>query len=399
MRQAPRPVTGTEWLRRANTAAVLRSLRHDGPASRSELAERTGLAKATVGAIAAELEDRGAVAETTEPPASATVRGRPRRPLSLTGHGLVGLGFEVNVDYVSAVAVDLAGDVVLSRSRGLDGAGASDALSGLVAETARALSGRRLAGVTVGVPGLVQADDRTVAWAPNLRLDDPRLSELVGGVLAREHDGAVPSVRVLNDANCAAYAETRRGAAAGVAHALYLTGTIGIGAGVVIDGRLLRGAAGFAGEVGHLPLGRPEDRCGCGRAGCLEASVGLMALCRAAGLPPGGTPTAVAREVAARAAGDAAVRGAVGDLGRLLGSGLAALATVLDPSVIVLGGYFSELGDLVLEPARAELDARLPSPAQPRPQLRASELGLVAAATGAAERSWDDVMDGSAALP
>ena len=65
----------------------------------------------------------------------------------------------------------------------------------------------------------------------------------------------------------------------------------------------------------------------------------------------------------------------------------------------MLGGYFSELGDLVLEPARAELDARLPSPAQPRPQLRASGLGLVAAATGAAERSWDDVMDGSAALP
>ncbi len=198
MSQAPRPVTGTEWLRRANTAAVLRSLRHDGPASRSELAERTGLAKATVGAIAAELESCGAVAECPD--------------ASLSG-------------------------------------------AGRVAETARGLAGRRLAGVTVGVPGLVQADDRTVAWAPNLRLDDPRLAELVGGVLGREHDGPVPAVRVLNDANCAAYAETRRGAAAGVAHALYLTGTIGIGAGVVIDGRLLRGAAGFAGEVGHLPLG------------------------------------------------------------------------------------------------------------------------------------------------
>ena len=78
-----------------------------------------------------------------------------------------------------------------------------------------------------------------------------------------------------NDANCAAYAETHHGAATDSSHVLYLTGTVGIGAGIVEGGDLVRGAAGFAGEVGHMPVGEPSALCGCGRQGCWEASIGL----------------------------------------------------------------------------------------------------------------------------
>jgi DNA-binding Lrp family transcriptional regulator len=103
--------TGIEHLRRQNTGLVLRSLRADGPATRTELARRTGLAKATIGTIVAELEAGRAVTEDgTLVEASAPAgRGRPGRPVTLTGETIIGLGLEVNVDYVAAVAIDPAG--------------------------------------------------------------------------------------------------------------------------------------------------------------------------------------------------------------------------------------------------------------------------------------------------
>ena len=120
-----------------------------------------------------------------------------------------------------------------------------------------------LVGATLAVPGLVRADNRTVAWAPNVGLSGDalaaRLERELGGV------GLRGPVRVSNDANCAAYAETHHGAATDSSHVLYLTGTVGIGAGIVEDGDLVRGAAGFAGEVGHMPVGDPAALCGCGR--------------------------------------------------------------------------------------------------------------------------------------
>ena len=92
--------------------------------------------------------------------------------------------------------------------------------------------------------------------------------------------------RVSNDADCAALAELHHGAGRGTDHLLYLTGTVGIGAGLVDGGRLVRGARGFAGEVGHLPIGEPDARCGCGRLGCWEATIGLHAVLAKVGPAP-----------------------------------------------------------------------------------------------------------------
>ena len=122
-----------------------------------------------------------------------------------------------------------------------------------------------LVGATLAVPGLVRADNRTVAWAPNVGLSGDALA----GPARAACSGTRCPVRVSNDANCAAYAETHHGAATDSSHVLYLTGTVGIGAGIVEDGDLVRGAAGFAGEVGHMPVGDPAARCGCGRHGLL----------------------------------------------------------------------------------------------------------------------------------
>lgn len=388
---ADRPAS-TEQLRRLNAALVLRSLRQLGPATRAELAQRTGLAKATVGVIVAGLEAAGAVVEEES---RSGARGRPGRPVALRGDSWVGIGLELNVDYVAAVVLDLSGEVRLAETRPVaPGEGVDEAaLVALVRDVtaACAAAGQRLVGTTVAVPALVRGDNRTVAWAPNLGVEGPGLAERLDDLVG------VP-VRVSNDANCAAYAESHHGAAVGADHALYLTGTVGIGAGIVDRGELVRGAAGFAGEVGHVPVGDSTARCGCGRLGCWEASIGLHAVLAKVGMPERGTPLETAAAVAERAAVDPGVRAVLTRVGEDVGLGIAMLAGVLDPSVVVLGGYFVPLGELVLRPARETLDRRLASTVQVRPQLRLSTLGVGAAALGAAEQALAAVFTGEATL-
>ena len=391
---------GTEQVRRQNTGLVLRSLRADGPASRTELARRTGLAKATVAPIVAELELGRAVTEDGVASSSSAPagRGRPGRPVTLTGESIIGLGLEVNVDYVAAVALDLSGNVVAVETRPVSTAGRPPSARELVelATDVRAelvAAGRRVVSATVAVPGLVAHDNRTVSWAPNLGWDGRALA----AELEDAFGGECPTT-VDNDANCAALAEASHGVATDVVDSLYLTGTIGIGAGIVRDGTLLRGGSGFAGEVGHMPVGDPAAQCGCGRMGCWEASVGLRAMLAAVGMDEQSTPVQTATAVAERAVDDEQVRAALEVLGHDLGRGLATLAAVLDPSAIVLGGYFVPLGQFVVPAAQAVLAERLPTAQLHLPEIRLSSLGIHAAALGAAEHALVDVFTGSLTL-
>ena len=386
---------GTEHVRRQNTGLVLRSLRVDGPATRTELARRTGLAKATVGTIVAELEGARAVTQDDSVPSG---RGRPGRPVTLTGESILGLGLEVNVDYVAAVALDLAGTVRTIETRSVTTAGTPPSARELIelatnVRSALVADGHTVVGATVAVPGLVAHDNRTVSWAPNLGWDGRHLA----AELEEAFGDSCPTT-IDNDANCAALAEAAHGVTTDVGHSLYITGTIGIGAGIVQDGRLVRGAAGFAGEVGHMPVGDPERECGCGRLGCWEASVGLRAMLAAVGIEEEDTPLQTAVTAADRAARDPGTRDALTVLGRDLGTGLATLAAVLDPAAIVLGGYFVPLGAYIVPAAGAVLAERLPSAAIHLPQIRLSSLGIHAAALGAAEDALADVYAGTLTL-
>ena len=386
---------GAELLRRRNAATVLRSLRQEGPASRAELSGRTGLAKATVGSIVAGLEDAGAVLEHEQ--VRSGDRGRPGVRLTLAGGRPVGVGLEANVEYVAAVVVDLSGAVRAQLTRPVPSVDVvEEALGGLAEEVAVLVqdAGQRAVGGTVAVPGLIAEDDRTIAWTPNLGITGTGVAERVDRAF-----GWSDRVRVNNDADCAALAELHHGAGRGNDHLLYLTGTVGIGAGLVEGGRLVRGARGFAGEVGHLPIGEPDAHCGCGRTGCWEASVGLHALLARCGASELATPEETAASLAQRAATDPAVRAAIEETGRLLGRGLVIVSGMLDPAVVVLGGYFEPLGELVLGPARAALAGALAAPVQQPPELRVGQLGTEAAALGAAERAVTAVFDGLVDLP
>jgi glucokinase len=215
--------------------------------------------------------------------------------------------------------------------------------------------------VGVGAPGMVDRRGR-LCFAPNLpQAQGVDWSELVGERL--------PGRRVVveNDANLAALAEQRLGAARGFRHVVMVTLGTGIGGGIVVDGRVQLGAAGFAGEIGHMVVDPTGPACPCGRRGCWErfaSGAGLGVLAREAALAgrlgevvrlAGGDPESVRGEdvSAAAAAGDPAARRVIEEVGAWIGFGLANLACVLDPECFVLGGGVVGAGDLLVDAARA----------------------------------------------
>ncbi|UBU16361.1 ROK family transcriptional regulator [Nonomuraea gerenzanensis] len=389
-------------VRRSNLALVLRHVSANGPCSRSAVAVSTGLNKATVTSLVNELQARGLVKEMG--PQHAGSVGRPGVALALDGSRAGALGVEVNVDYIAAIATDLAGRVLIDRRIGFDAMGSGperslDELARMVETTVADLGrlGVTPAGITVAVPGLVDTTTGTVVVAPNLGWRGVPVAERLSRV-ARD----IP-IAVDNDANLAALAEYTSGVAAGIPDLVCLTGEVGVGGGVISGGRLLGGADGFAGEIGHVMIDPSGERCRCGRVGCWETKVGLAALVRMA-TPhrPYGTGPQVVRDPEERLAeieqrradGDPRAEAAVAEVGRWLGIGAALLINLLNPRVIVLGGYFARLADPLIPAAQRELARTGMSDAVERCRFAASDLGFGAASRGAAgvvaERALSD---------
>jgi predicted NBD/HSP70 family sugar kinase len=394
---SPDPVAGagpaaTDEVRRRNTAVVLRLLRDEGALSRTELARRSGLAKATIGTIVGDLEHLGVLVPAPQAPVPPG-RGRPSTPLRLDGSRHAGVGIEVNVDYLAVTLLDLAGEErwFEETPRGRPPRPA-DVLR-LAREHLRRLQdeGAAALGLTVAVPGLIDRAAGRVVRAPNLGWEDvPLVAQLHHGIADL---GTDVTVAVDNDANCAARAERVHGVAAGIDDFVYLTGTVGLGAGIVSGGRVLRGARGLAGEVGHLRVGDDGDRCACGRTGCWEALVGLRALERATGLEtaPGEDPVAYAERLAAAPS----ARPGLEVVAYALGRGVAQLSATLDPRMVVLGGAFVPLADVLVPAVEAALTVGFTGPGA---QVALSTLGLHAASVGAAVDALEDVYSGRRSL-
>jgi predicted NBD/HSP70 family sugar kinase len=393
-------------VRRINLGLVLRHLRDFGPRSRARIAQETGLNKATVSSLVAELAERGLISAGDVDRAGSV--GRPGLIVHLDGHTVCGIGLEFNVDYAAVLALDLRGEVLFERRVGLDVPALGpertlDEVAALAREAVgrAAARGARPVGVTVAVPGLVRSVDGVVTLAPNLHWRDVPVFE----GLHRRLDVDCP-IRVENDANLSAIAEWAMGAEARTPDLVYLTGEVGVGGGVIVAGQLLRGASGLSGEVGHSYLGDPDVVCGCGRHGCWETAVGLAALLRAAADPddPVRDPqrdleTRLA-EVAARAeAGDERTLAALQQVGAALGRGAAVLINVFNPQVLMLGGYFAVLGRFLMEPVTAELGARVFGPGLAGARVVLSTLGFTAAVRGGAHVALEAVYDDPTRVP
>ncbi|MFI6597713.1 ROK family protein [Nonomuraea sp. NPDC050536] len=382
-------------VRRSNLSLVLRHVSERGPCSRSAVAVETGLNKTTITSLVGELQARGLLKEIG--PQHAGSVGRPGLALVLDGSKVGALGLEVNVDYIAAVATDLAGRVLIDRRIGFDAMGSAPgrSLAKLAQVIEKAVAdldrlGVTLAGITVAVPGLIDTATGTVVLAPNLNWHGV---PLVDSLMSAGISPGVP-ITVDNDANLAALAEYSSGVAMGTPDLVYLTGEVGVGCGIISNGRPLRGADGFAGEVGHIVVDPSGEQCGCGRVGCWETKVGLAALVRMATPDHAyGTSQQVVRDPEERLAeieqrrdeGDPRVDAAVAEVGRWLGRGAAILANLFNPRVIVLGGYFAQLADRLIPIAQMELDRLGMTVAAGRCGFAASNLGFGAASRGAVD--------------
>ena len=233
-----------------------------------------------------------------------------------------------------------------------------------------------VAAAGIGIAGFVAPDRSTVLFAPNLPWIEPHFAHQLS-------DGLGLPIVVENDANAAAWGEFRFGAGSGVDNQVLITVGTGIGGGLIIDGRLYRGAHGIAAEIGHLQVVEDGRLCGCGQRGCWETYASGSAL--AEKLRASGVELSGPKVTDAARAGDPLVVAAIEEIGHWLGIGLASLCAVLDPSLILVGGGVSDAGELVLAPLRSTFAERLSGGARrPAPEIRLAELGVDAGVIGAA---------------
>jgi predicted NBD/HSP70 family sugar kinase len=380
-------------VRRANLGVVLRNVASTGTRSRAQIAAETGLTRGTVSSLVAELIELELLRETGETAEPRGV-GRPGVALELSDV-LVGVGLEVNVDYVAVSLEDLTGAVRYEKRAYRDNRGSAPgpvldrlARAARSALDAAASEGLQPIGISVAVPGLVELTSGTVTLAPNLGWKGvPVAAELEGRV-------GMP-VHVENESNLAALAEHWTGAAVGIDDFICVFGEVGVGGGVVLGGRLFRGSHGFGGEFGHITIDADGLPCACGNRGCVETLVGQESIARAAGIAtiPGRTRSLTEELVRQAEEGAPRVLAALHDAGRSLGIALASTFNVLDLRAVVLGGCFGPLSPWLVEHLRATVEERSLAARSASFAVLSSAFGDGAAVRGAAALSLRRVLD------
>ncbi len=382
-------------VREHNLALVLAEVHSRGRVSRAELTELTGLNRSTVGALVSDLQDLGLVGQ-HRPGNGPRSAGRPSHQVVAREDGPYSIAVQLDVDRLVVAVVGLGGTVLGRAARHLS-PGASPAVvldraRDALCRLERALpAGARACGVGVSVPGTVRRRDGVLRSAPNLGWREVPLASLVATRMIPHHPELV--VRVGNDADLGVRAERLRGAARGVDDVVYLLGNTGIGGGIVCGGVPVTGARGYGGEIGHMVIALDGPACSCGGRGCLETLVGSNELCRLAGPAYLTGRDATARVIADAHAGVAVAAQAVRVVGARLGVGLAAIANMLDPEVIIVGGLLRDVRALAGTEVDCAMSAQLATDGCDRASLAEPDLGRDSSLLGAAELGFDQLLD------
>ena len=356
-------------LRRQNLSDLMHHLYDSAPISRAELVKITGLNKATVSSLIAELIETRCVLEA----GIGESNGVGRRSLLLDvnpARGCIVSG-EIGADFVSVICANFATEIVWREKENREGGGSPEAVIARTVELLRAAQvagcakGAPLLGLALGVPGLVNLESGTLLYSTNLEWRNIPLQEIISRHFQT-------TVYLDNSATLAALGEQYFGVAEGYRDVLYLNAGVGLGGGMVLEGRLYGGAAGFASEFGHMTMDPEGELCKCGNRGCWETQVGQSALFRQIRQAiEGGAASRLAEmvndnpdqltvQIVAEAArsGDSVALAALQQVGRHLGIGIASLVNALNPELVVLGGTLSEAGDLFMETVRDEVGRR-----------------------------------------
>ncbi|GAA2771420.1 ROK family transcriptional regulator [Streptomyces showdoensis] len=453
----PAPPADSAAVRRLNLSRALRRLADHGPGSRSEVSAATGLAHGSLTALTADLIDRGLVREAGLAPAGG--RGRPRRTLELVPGRVLTLAVRITRERLQVAAADLAGEAVYRaslphRTPHGDPLPLARAVADALREAraaALAVPGAHLWGAVMAMPGPVHEHDghgpdgvggarafsTDFGWRgpvdlaglvrAELRHGGPDSgpgghvgpgSGLDGGPGGGPDGGAAdapdgPEVGaaelplvLVNDANLAALAEYRalaRRRTVPPRSLAYLKADIGVGGGLVLDGRIHTGGHGVAGEPGHMPVALDGPPCACGGRGCLALYVGPEALTDAAGLAGlravEGTDAALSALGNALEAGERRALDALDAAGEVLGAAVLAVTSLLDADEVVLGGYLADWHPWLRRGLEARLSGRRAFADRLVPEPVPGALGADAALAGALTYGRDAVLDDPAAVP
>lgn len=390
------------FIRKLNTAVILDILRRFAPLSRAELAARTGLNRSTVSIIVNSLIEKGFVQEAD---LQSSKIGRPGMLLVLNNKGGFAVGVEIGVDFISVIVTDFVANILWRQRVSIDLL--EDQI--LVIDRASELTQKaidigmgenlRPLGIGVGMPGLVDTARGRLIYAPNLRWDNVPMR------LMWSQRFELP-IFVENEANAAALGEYYFGVARGVENFIYLSAGIGLGGGIMIDGKLFRGKLGYAGEVGHMTVDPGGDLCGCGKRGCWETKVGPRALIRGVqnilangnqsliyGLIDGDLNRITTDTVVQAArSGDSVALEALQKVGEYLGIGVVNLINIFNPELIVLGGALSLANEFLLPAIENTVCESALKPACEGVQFAASAHGENACVMGSVALVLDDIL-------
>jgi predicted NBD/HSP70 family sugar kinase len=387
MRAAP----SQEEVRRHNLGTLLRYVHLNGATTRAELTTRLGLNRSTIGALTAELTTAGLVSETA--PRETGRAGRPSLVVRPESSKVYAYALSIEVDRLRAARVGLGGQILdrreVARPRGMQALDAVQPLATFVHEMrAGAPADARYVGTGVAVAGMVRRDDGVVRLAPTIGW----VEEPVGAALTSEL-GDGERLTVGNHADVCALVEHSRGAAVGSENVIYLYGDVGVGAGIIADGRRVAGHGGYGGEVGHMVVNPYGRECSCGSRGCWETEIGEYALLKHAGRSEESGRKAVLNVVDAAMRGDSQAQFAVRQIGEWIGFGVGNLVNIFNPEAVIFGGTLRDVYLVAAAQIRSRLTAIALPAAREHIRLRTPELGDDAALMGAAELAFEHLME------
>lgn len=412
------PTTGNQDLvKELNKAVILNIIWRHASISRAEIARVSGLTRGTVSSLVDELIRDSFVKEIGT---GTSALGRKPIMLQLNAEAGVVVGVDLGVNYILIVLANLRAQVLARKRLCISPEmGERRIVEKMLNGIAEILDSapptpRGLLGIGAGVPGLVEMEHGLLRFAPNLKWKNVPLKDLI-----RERFDA--PVYVDNEANVGALGEKWFGAGQGIRHMVYLSVGVGLGAGVVLNGELYRGATGYAGELGHFTIHPDGPVCGCGNRGCWETFASELATLRRArealhrgdavilqelletgnrhtcsdsagssdeaftGDGATGDPTArltvdVLLEACER--GDKAAQEVLRETGRYLGIGIAGLVNAFNPEVVIVGNTIGRCGRWVLDEATKEMEARGLSQLTTGVRVMPAKLGPDACAIG-----------------
>jgi predicted NBD/HSP70 family sugar kinase/biotin operon repressor len=350
-------------LRASNRLRVIQALQVLGITSRADLARHTGLSRSTVSTIVSGLQAEGMVVDRDENGRVSAGGGRPPALIALDPTAGFAIGVDFGKRHLAVALADLSHELLAEEWREMrddydaeEGIDQAAELVEIVLGAAGVDAGRVL-GVGMGLPGPVHRTGVVGSSAILPGWAGTHAAERMGERLSME-------VWLRNDANLGALAESIWGAGREADGLVYLKLATGIGAGIVLRGRLFEGAGGTAGEIGHTSLDETGDICRCGSRGCLEtyASGSAIAALLSRSL---GEPMSFDDVMARAVDGDPGSRRALADAGRHIGAAVADLCNLINPERIVVGGSMAVAGDVLLDPLREAVGLRaIPSAAE-----------------------------------